>query len=460
MALTPAQQAQLQRDLNSPNPQLKAQAQKIFAALLKQDPQGMAQFQQQAAPAAQAQAGLAQLQQQMRQQGLTPPPMTVPKPTQPAPNPAAGQSTLPATPNTAPQGGGGQKAQGAAKPPTPAPAPMIPQNQQQNAAQNAYRATSQAQNNPMGSAQLGYALNSNDPQQKAAAQAQFKQSLLNDPAAMQKFRNEVNAGKQNTAPAGGGGQKPQPNPSTTATPNAGSGYASPEQTVKMFQALMTQDPAKGYAFARGEGEFARPGSGQKTPQGSSSAAQPLPTGPKPVTPAAPAGPTFADALGAQFGADNPFGVRELGGENPLETAKAAAQRMLESNIANTRARFGGMGTANSDRAALAEGQAIGDMSTFLGDRLANIGEQAFQNDANRALSAILGAGQNDLARSQLALGLNQQLGGFGTGLTGVGAQETQIPNLGEIIGYLAAFSGAGGGGTSKGSGAQGFGWKR
>lgn len=265
----------------------------------------------------------------------------------------------------------------------------------------------------VGQAQLGSALNSNDPRLRGQAEAYFRRHLQQNPDAMGQFWQAV-----------GGGAPP------------------PTEPDRIYDGRGGPPPTAG-------GAPHRPGAG-KTPGAGNSAG----------TSASPGGPAFTDALSAQFGTGNPFGVRELGGPNPLQTAVTGAQRMLDENLAGTRSRFAGGGLGNSDRAALAEGQAIADTSTFLGDKLANIAENAYQNDAGRSLQAILGAAQNDLARSGLALQANQQLGGFGTGLTGIGAQETQIPNLGEILGTLAAFATSLGGGTSKGSGAQGFGWKR
>ncbi len=173
----------------------------------------------------------------------------------------------------------------------------------------------------------------------------------------------------------------------------------------------------------------------------------------------PVPPTYQDGLNAQFGQNNPFGQRQWYGDNPLETAQAVAQRNFDKNLADIRSRFAASGTGNSARQAIAEGTALGEFGTGLGDVLAQRGEGAFQNDATRGLQALMGAAGNQNQRDALALQLNQQLGGLGTGLTGVGAQEQGIPNLGEILGILTAFQSISGEGNNRSRGSSGFGFK-
>jgi hypothetical protein len=143
------------------------------------------------------------------------------------------------------------------------------------------------------------------------------------------------------------------------------------------------------------------------------------------------------------------------GGNPLETAQTMAQRAFTKNLGDIRQRFAGAGTTGSARQAIAEGTALGEFGAGLGDVLASRGQAARDSDAGRALNAMLGAGQQDLAGRQLALQANQQLGQYGTGVTGIGAQEQGIPNLGGILNLLGNFSatkGRGGGAQSSSGG--------
>lgn len=216
--------------------------------------------------------------------------------------------------------------------------------------------------------------------------------------------------------------------------------------------------------------------------------------------APPAPPTFTEALSNTFGQGNPFTgqAAELGAiagqlgapgaqfapstlfGNPLETAQARAQNLLEQNLAQTQAGFGAAGLGNSSRAALTRGAAIGEAATNLGDILAQRGLQQRQTDLDRLLSAstqqggfqqqdvsrqlqaMLGGGQLEQgqqalnqAAQQLALGGLGQLGQQGAGLTGIAAQEQQVPGLGGVLSMLGQFgqsisSGTTGGRTTAG----------
>lgn len=371
-------------------------------------------------PAQLSAQGMAQLRAQMAARQA--PVQNTMVPTQPG----AGQTALSSTPQGAPQGvqqGVRQASQPNTAPPSGAP---------KGSGQNKPPQQGGALNLNAGQqAQLQRDLNSTNPQTKAAAQKIFAEVLKRDPAAMQQFQQQSAAG----------GPPLALNAQQQAQLQAGLNSPDPQQRAvaeKFFKEALKRDPNAMRQFANQAGA-----AGQRKAPGAGN------TGPK-----------FEDILKAQFGKDNPFGLRNYDTAVPIQAAEQAAQRMLSENLAGVNARFGGMGTANSDRAALANAQAISDTSTFLGEKVANIKETAFQNDANRAFQAVMGAAQNDNQRSQIAMAMNQMLGQYGTGLTGVGAQETQLPNLSEIIGLLAAFSSAQGGGTSKGSGAQGFGWKR
>lgn len=278
------------------------------------------------------------------------------------------------------------------------------------------------------------------------------------PVTLTKQPKQVSGPAAGKPPPGGNTTPPgqPPNPNAAPPGQAGDGKAalmkllnSPDPNMRqkgqaMFAAMMGQAGPQAQAQLKQalqqQGGGGQNGAG-KPPQGGN------------------AGPTYQDAMDAQFGADNPMGMRNWYGDNPLETAQAVAQRVLGQNLAGIRARYGAGGLGNSDRAALAEGDAMAQMATNLGDILAQRGEGAYQADAARGLQALLGAGNLQNANDALALQLNQQLGGFGTGLTGIGGQETQIPNLGPIIGFLASMASSFGQGNSRSRGNSGWAFK-
>jgi hypothetical protein len=111
------------------------------------------------------------------------------------------------------------------------------------------------------------------------------------------------------------------------------------------------------------------------------------------------------------------------GGNPLATAKSMADQYTQEQLAGTRARFGAMGLGNSSRSALAEGDVVSRGAAMLADVLAGRGIGAYEADANRALAA------------------NQQLLNAGTGLTGIGSTEQQIPGLAAIMNLIGLLSG-------------------
>lgn len=282
-------------------------------------------------------------------------------------------------------------------------------------------------------------------------------------------------------PAAGSGSKPQQKPpqAPAAPPPAGNNPAAVGANTRGSPA--TGNPASGAGGGKpqapaggafnpanvthtinGQRVALNPATGNVLMPGGSPAladATGQPTGATLQPTGAPPPPTYQQGLDAQFGQNNPFGQRDWYGDNPLETAQAVAQRAFDKNLANIRSRYAASGTGNSARQAIAEGTALGEFGTGLGDVLAQRGEGAYQNDATRGLQALLGAASNDNQRTQLALQQNQQLGGFGTGLTGVGAQEQGIPNLGEILGILTAFQSISGQGNNRSRGSSGFGYK-
>jgi len=127
------------------------------------------------------------------------------------------------------------------------------------------------------------------------------------------------------------------------------------------------------------------------------------------------------------------------GQNPIETARAAGQRALDENLAQTRARYAGSGFGNSAREALAEGQAQGDFATKFGDIAAERGLGARESDLNRLATMFATAGEQQLQGKQQELTANQQLANLGTGLTAIGSQEQGIPNFSDAAALIANF---------------------
>jgi hypothetical protein len=130
------------------------------------------------------------------------------------------------------------------------------------------------------------------------------------------------------------------------------------------------------------------------------------------------------------------------GPDPIQTARAAAQRGLDENLANVRARYAGSGFGNSAREGLAEGQAVGDFATNFGDVAAQRGMQQQQSGLDRLANMYTTAGAQDLQGRALGLQADSALGQLGTGMTAIGAQEQEIPNLSNAIALLTNMSGS------------------
>lgn len=308
------------------------------------------------------------------------------------------------------------------------------------------------------------------PQQKPPQAPAAPPPAGNNPAAVGANKRGYSA-TGNPASGAGGGKPQAPAGSTLATdPRVQQLLGNTQRLHAQYNAAHPNQPNPGGAFnpanvthtINGQRVALNPATGNVLMPGGNPAladANGQPTGATLQPTGAAPPPTYQQGLDAQFGQNNPFGQRAWYGDNPLETAQAVAQREFDKNLANIRSRFAAAGTGNSARQAIAEGTALGEFGTGLGDVLAQRGEGAFQNDATRGLQALLGAAGNQNQRDALGLQLNQQLGQYGTGLTGVGAQEQGVPNLGEILGLLTAFQSISGQGNNRSRGSSGFGYK-
>src|SRR4030095_3336453 len=136
---------------------------------------------------------------------------------------------------------------------------------------------------------------------------------------------------------------------------------------------------------------------------------------------------------------------EWTGPNPIQTARAAAQRGLDENLANVRARYAGSGFGNSARGGVAggrggggraRGKAVGDSATQFGDVAAARGLQERQTGLDRLAQMFSTAGAQDIQGRALGLQAEQAMANLGTGLTAIGAQEQEIPNLSNAIALL------------------------
>jgi len=152
-------------------------------------------------------------------------------------------------------------------------------------------------------------------------------------------------------------------------------------------------------------------------------------------------PTVEDILNKQYGSNAASTFQQNWyGDNPLTTAMGAANRVLGQNLADVRARYAGSGFGNSAREALAEGTATGDVATNLGAQLAQLGTQVRGEDLNRLANMFQTAGEQDIQQKQIGAELNQQLANLGTGITGIGATEQQIPGADLITTLLTNMS--------------------
>ena len=342
-----------------------------------------------------------------------PPPRKQPQQKQPQPKKPAGGAPA--------AGAGGQKAAGTAVPPKQkagtqpaAGKPVQPLTQKPG---QAPRPLNQAQKNQV---------------QKAAQGGTLDQYLANHPG-VAKHYGKVQAGgtsgqqakyatlqQQNTAAKGG-----QPGqPPSTGAPAAGAGGGKPNAPAAQPTPAPTPPTTPD---ASGGG--AAPGAAPAAPQQDTGAD---------VSVANPAAGTFGEAFNAQYGtgANRQFGPSEWTGQNPIETARAAAQRALDENLANTRARYAGSGFGNSAREALTEGQAVGDFATQFGDVASQRAEQERQTGLDRLANMFGTAGAQQLQGKQIGLEANQQLANLGTGITGIGAQEQGLPNQSDFITLL------------------------
>jgi len=214
-------------------------------------------------------------------------------------------------------------------------------------------------------------------------------------------KNVKNTGAPGTGASGakgGGGAPaaaPPPAPPANAPPKGGAGAAPPPAPAPPPAAPSTGAPAQGAGGGK-----------------------------------APAKPTFKDAFENTYGAgsEKQFGNMQWYGDNPIETARKAAQRGLDENLANVRNRYAQSGFGTSGREALSEGQAVGDFATKFGDIAAERGLNARNTDLDRLATMMATGGSQDLQAQQLALQMNEQLMKAGTGLTGVGTSEQTIPN--------------------------------
>lgn len=167
------------------------------------------------------------------------------------------------------------------------------------------------------------------------------------------------------------------------------------------------------------------------------------TGTSPMSgPPATGDGTFGGFLNNTFGANNPFGTRG-NYSDPNNPIYGAAKSNLDQALAGIRARYAGSGLGNSGREALAEGQATADF----GNQIATLGEQAYQNDASRALQAALGGQQN-------LLGLNNALSQAGAGLTGIGQGEQTPAGQSGLMALLGLLTGQSGVNTGNVGGKQ------
>lgn len=207
----------------------------------------------------------------------------------------------------------------------------------------------------------------------------------------------------------------------------GGGQRERLRTEAKNQMAGSSGPGQGPGAGAPPPQTKNPGAGSARPDSVQSVAAAPPPGTvvQQPTPAAPPSPKNSGAgnTGPAPTSGGPFQMQEWYGGNPLETAQRMAQQYTQEQLAQTRARFGSMGLGNSSRSALAEGDVISRGGAMLADVLAGRGIGAYESDANRALAA------------------NNALAQLGTGLTGIGANEQNIPGLSAIMNLISMLSG-------------------
>src|SRR5215510_1002495 len=317
-------------------------------------------------------------------------------------------------------GAGGQKAAGTAVPPKqpkPAPAPKPPKPAAAVGTQPAAGRPTQPLAQRPGQAPRPLNVQQQTQVQKAAQGGTLDQYMASHPGVAQHYGRVQAAGtagqqgkyqtlqQQNQAAKAG-------QPGATGAPAQGAGGGKPNAPAAQPTPAPTPPPADtGGAGGAGGGG------------GGGAAAAPT---------------TFEDAFNAQYGqgAMGQFGPPAWTGPNPIETARAAAQRGLQEDLAGVRARYAGSGFGNSAREALAEGQATGDFATKFGDIAAQRAEEERQTGLDRLANMFGTAGAQQLQGQQIGLEANQQLANLGTGITGIGAQEQGLPNQSDFITLL------------------------
>ena len=154
----------------------------------------------------------------------------------------------------------------------------------------------------------------------------------------------------------------------------------------------------------------------------------------------------------QLGTGTPTNLRDT--TDPNSPMYAAAQRAMQQNLAQIRARYGASGFGDSGREALAEGDATG----AFGGQIASIGENAYQNDANRRLQAALAAQGLNLNAQGLQMQGQGQLANLGQALNAIGAGEQSPQNLQALLALLGLTMGQTGTGDygSQGTQTSGF----
>jgi hypothetical protein len=311
------------------------------------------------------------------------------------------------------QGAGGQKAGGTPVPPStnaagataqqPGQAPR-PLNQQQK--QGLQRATQQ------GTLDQYLAKHQGVQQHMSRVQAGGTSGQQARYATMQQQNQQAAQAKQGGTPAAA--TPPAGNAANGASggkPNAAAAQPTPAPTPP------TNPPPTGTA----------PGSTNPPPTGTS-------------TPGAPT--TFADMFNAQYGqgAANQFGPAPWTGADPITTARNQAQNLVDTANAATRNRYAAGGFGNSAREGIDEATSNANYGAQLADVLAGRGIQEQTQGLDRLANMIGTAGQQNLQAQQIGLDANQQLGALGTGITGIGSSEQQIPGMSDAITMLTNYA--------------------
>lgn len=167
-------------------------------------------------------------------------------------------------------------------------------------------------------------------------------------------------------------------------------------------------------------------------------------GPGAVTTPTGVPPTMStnDVIANQLGTGTPTDMRG-NYQDPNNPMYTGARQAMQQQLARLGSNLTGSGMGNSSYAAQLGANTLADF----GGQVSTIGENAFQNDANRRLQAALASQNLNLGAQNLQMQGQGQLAGLGDILNRIGAAEQSPQNLMAILSMLGLTMGQTGSGN-------------